>query len=89
MGLSKCLSFLMNVFTSLTYVDQKEIKLWVNRVKTLQDGDPLRKPAHIKGNEVWEELLKPPMSLDSFAKHVAVHRKDIFVTQDFMESGQV
>jgi len=54
----------------------------------LQDGDPLRKPAHIKGNESWEELLKPPMSLDSFPKHVAVHGKEIFVTQDFLESGQ-
>ena len=72
----------MNIFTS----DRN--KALVNRVKTLQDGDSLRKPAHIKGNEIWEELLKPPMSLDSFPKHVAVHRKEIFVTQDFLESGQ-
>lgn len=73
MGLSRCLSFLMNMRMSVTYIDQKERNLWGNIVKTLQDGDPVRKLTHVLST--WKELLKPPMSLDSFTKYVAVHRK--------------
>lgn len=44
--------------------------------------------SHTKGNEIWKELFEATHVIVIPSQNVAVHGKEIFVMQDFLESGQ-